>query len=144
MNKVIKCDSCKHSDVCKFRDEYQTLAKKINEMFDKKDFEDSIFAAEITCKHFSKPDMPYWPEGVKDLKDIKLNWPNTFNWDAYDCERCPSNPKYNPLGIQVGDSPCTFCPKIQPKVTYNKDITSTSTPKNFNSTKLTDKTIVEK
>lgn len=144
MNKLIKCDSCKHSEVCKFKDEYQVLAKKINEMFDKKDFEDSIFAAEITCKHFSMPDMPYWPGGIKNIKDIKLNWPSTFNWDAYDCESCPSNPKYNPLGIQVGDSPCTFCPKIQPKVTYNKDITSTLTPKNFNNTKLTDKTVVEK
>ena len=151
MNKVIKCDSCKHSEVCKFRDEYQALTKEIEEMFDKKTFEGSIFDAEITCKHFSKPDMPYWPDGVKRLKEPTnvpkdfddFKWPNTFNWDAYDCERCPSNPKYSPLGIQVGDSPCTFCPKMQPKVTYTNDTTSTSTSKKFNNTKLTNKNIVE-
>ena len=125
MSKVIKCDSCKHCEVCKYKKDFQALNEKIQEMFYEKS-EPSPFDVEATCKYFSKPIAEaYWPEGVKDLKDFK--WPNStkgINEQWLDCDSCPNNPKYNPLGFQVGDTPCTWCPKMQPKVT--SDLNSTN------------------
>jgi len=152
MSKVIKCDSCKHNEVCKFKDEFEALNKKIQEMFYEKS-EPSPFDVEAACKYFSKPES-YWPEGAKRSKGLReptnvpkdfddFKWPNTIKinegWADLDCETCPSNPKFNPLGIQVGDSPCTWCPKMQPKCISDSTLTTATCPKDIK-TKLTSTT----
>jgi len=131
MSKIdtLKCDGCKHNEVCRYKDEFEALVKKINEIFYEK-AEPSPFDVEATCKHFSKPELTYWAEGVKELKTFET-WENP-------CDICPSNPKYSPFGIQVGDTPCTFCRYRTPTVISgtSADI-STTTSKDFNNIKLT-------
>lgn len=126
----IKCDNCKHFEICKYSNEFEKLTKKINEIFYEK-AESDPFDVEATCKHFLDKNKiePYWPEGVKGIKPSY--WENP-------CDKCPSNPKYNPLGIQVGDTPCTFCPHNLPTVYDNNLTTSTTETVNLKDVKLTD------
>lgn len=37
----------------------------------------------------------------------------TLENNLYDCDKCPSKP--DPLNPVAGDSPCTWCPKMQPR-----------------------------
>ena len=130
-NLSIKCDSCKHCEVCKYKAEFETLVKKINEIFYEKS-EPSPFDVEATCKHFSEPSAPYWPSGVKGIGEI---WPNTTKGND-PCENCDW---YKSLLTRttpyVGDSPCEWCVHNKWKVNYctttSNDVTATSSDKLF-------------
>jgi len=68
------------------------------------------------------------------VDDIYPTWPNVVycndnktSTGYLDCATCPNRP--NPDKPTIGDSPCTWCPKMQPYCT-----TTTSTGIDFNNT----------
>lgn len=52
-------------------------------------------------------DWPRWPQIYYTTSHTLENKNN-----LYDCDTCPNKP--NPLKPVFGDTPCTWCPKMQP------------------------------
>lgn len=111
---MIKCDSCAHEKMCKYKEEFIECAANI-EKLNKPDF----MKVSFDCKYYS--------ESKPTPKEFKLpNFTTTSTNSRKDCNDCDFYNKYILKGqTYIGDSPCQWCDKYPFRVTCdsNSDIT---------------------
>jgi len=118
------CESCIHTDVCKYKADYAELLKE-KQTITKKNNED-VFEAIIDCKYYKTNEVIY------KLGDVDYTSPYTApyinNWKFNDpCKDCWV--KDHNRNIDFGDNPCYYCSKNPYRVTCTDDSITTSTSK---------------
>lgn len=112
---------------CEFEYEYEDLKTEYGFVRQVKcpDCGNFVTHQDFTPQQPHIPTYPNYPLGPAYPTYPYVTWTTTGTGTELDCDKCPNKP--NPDKPVVGDSPCTWCPKMQPYCTTTFSVDGNNT-----------------